>query len=137
MIAKEWKLVADSFIVNYYNFVDKIADKIDSGYVKSFSKWIAEEGERYFDIISTMEESRLDNRVESFVNRYNRVMERAFNENDFDKLLDYLYFVPGEMLKEFKSFKFIPDKITVDESEHDNYNRNVLTQGALLSFLFL
>ena len=136
MKTNNWKKVSDEFISKYYDFFELLAGKIEGLYYENLSKWLINEGSMYFEKVDGMLVDRLDNRVEGFANRYDRVMRRAFDECDYDKLLDYLYFIPGEMLKEFKAFKFIPDKITVTESEVTGYDIKVPIQGALLSSLF-
>lgn len=75
---------------------------------KILLEWLSSKGENYFyEVIDRLEVKKLSDKASSFARLYNHILQKAIDVNDKEMLLDNLYYLPGEMLREYTQFGFL------------------------------
>lgn len=87
--------------------------------------WFDNEGIKSFEyIVQYLSQEKLDGNARSFTKLYNYLLDKSISSINLDSLIDYLYYIPGVMKREYEKFGFLNEELKSISLNDDYYKRS-------------
>ncbi len=115
---------------NVYDFIfgNYISNLFTTKRTLSFLDWFECDGIKSFDyVLQNIKIKEINENARSFTKLYSYLLNKSISSRNLDSLVDYLYYIPGVMKRDYEKFGFVNDKLenislNVDCNEYSNYN---------------
>jgi len=106
--------------INYYNqkieYLEK-SNQISSNRINDFNNWYNGKAVPLFeDVMRLIKPSADQERISSLIDMFIFIMEKSIIDNDYERLIDNLYFLPEKMMASFEKFDLVDKKHVFEDT---------------------